>query len=280
MEWDGPILDNHLHLRASGGRGLDAVEDFVGAGGTHLIILNLPSWSTGTIVSEPDGFREGFAETVALVHDANELLPGRAWAVLGVHPGIVSQLIENANVSLEQAASLMRAGIDVAASFVADGEAIALKSGRPHYPVSEDVWDLSNSIMRYTFSRAAELGCPVQLHTEASDDLSEIAAWATAEGMEEHAVVKHYATGAVTGPIPSVIAKKGALQGIDPTKPFFMETDYLDDPTRPGAVLGPKTVPRRVDWLASEGKQHAIEMAHVTAPNLVYGIDTRETLDI
>jgi TatD-related deoxyribonuclease len=30
-----------------------------------------------------------------------------------------------------------------------------------------------------------------------------------------------------------------------------METDYLDDPTRPGAVLGPKTVPRRTQELCS-----------------------------
>ena len=30
-----------------------------------------------------------------------------------------------------------------------------------------------------------------------------------------------------------------------------METDFLDDPRRPGAVLGPKTVPKRTQTLAS-----------------------------
>tara|TARA_B100000214_G_scaffold49251_1_gene30868 strand:- start:931 stop:1119 length:189 start_codon:yes stop_codon:yes gene_type:complete len=31
-----------------------------------------------------------------------------------------------------------------------------------------------------------------------------------------------------------------------------METDYLDDPNRPGAVLGPKTVPKRTQQLVDE----------------------------
>ena len=31
-----------------------------------------------------------------------------------------------------------------------------------------------------------------------------------------------------------------------------METDYLDDPNRPGAVLGPKTVPKRTQQLVDD----------------------------
>jgi TatD-related deoxyribonuclease len=32
---------------------------------------------------------------------------------------------------------------------------------------------------------------------------------------------------------------------------WTMETDYLDDPRRPGAVLGPKTVPKRTQSLTT-----------------------------
>ena len=52
-----------------------------------------------------------------------------------------------------------------------------------------------------------------------------------------------------------------------------METDFLDDPDRPGAVLGPKTVPRRVRWLREEGYDETIRRAHVETPARVYGID-------
>ena len=33
--------------------------------------------------------------------------------------------------------------------------------------------------------------------------------------------------------------------------PWGMETDFLDDPRRPGAVLGPKTVPKRTQQLCT-----------------------------
>jgi TatD-related deoxyribonuclease len=62
-------------------------------------------------------------------------------------------------------------------------------------------------------------------------------------------------------------------------EPFLMETDFVDDADRPGAVMGPKTVPRRVRWLQEQGHDDAIHLAHVETPEAVYGIDTRGTLD-
>lgn len=280
MNWDGPILDNHLHLRATGGKGLDAVEEFVAAGGTHLLLLNRPSWSQSQPVRDAADFRVGFEETINLVRSATEILPGRAWAVLGVHPGLVSHLVDDQGESLKSTEGIMRSGIDEAVAAVTRGDALALKTGRPHYPVSAEIWDLSNRVMRYTFSRAADIDCAVQLHTEDSAELTAITEIATSVGLDPTTVVKHYASGPVDGPIPSVIAKKEALERIDPGEPFLMETDFLDDPDRPGAVLGPKTVPRRVTWLADRGNNVAIRTAHYETPKLVYDIDTRKTLDI
>jgi TatD-related deoxyribonuclease len=42
--------------------------------------------------------------------------------------------------------------------------------------------------------------------------------------------------------------------------------------------MGPKTVPRRVDWLLENGHEGAVERAHVETPREIYGIDTRDTL--
>jgi TatD-related deoxyribonuclease len=61
--------------------------------------------------------------------------------------------------------------------------------------------------------------------------------------------------------------------------PFLMETDFVDDPDRPGAVMGPKTVPRRVRWMQAEGYDDAVRNAHVETPKRVYGVDTQETFD-
>jgi TatD-related deoxyribonuclease len=274
----GPVLDDHLHLDPVNGRGVEAVDDFARLGGTHLLVLNKPSWLLGTKVSVPDDFRDPFDITVGAVEGATERLDGRAWPVLGVHPALISKLVDR-GYSPEAARDLMQAGLDVAAEYVADGPALAIKSGRPHYEVSDAVWEASNEVMCHAFERAAEVGCAVQLHTEGGTEFTEVAEWAEDRGLPREQVVKHFAEGGTQGPIPSVIAKRGELEAaIDHGRPFMMETDFIDDPDRPGAVLGPKTVPKRTAWLLREGHEDAARTAHVETPALVYGIDTEATL--
>lgn len=273
-----PILDNHLHLDPVNGRGVDAAIDFANAGGTHLLVLNKPSWNLVDTVDDVDAFRETFTITCEVTAEASEHLAGRAWPVLGVHPALISQLVDR-GYTPEEAGELMRAGLDVAAEFVADGPALAIKSGRPHYDVTDEVWAVSNEVMRYAFSLGAETGCPVQLHTEGGEDFTDVASWAEDEGLPREQVVKHFSGGRVSGPIASVLSNKDdLLEAAETGEPFLMETDYIDDPDRPGAVLGPKTVPKRTRWLLEEGHEDAVRTAHVETPARVYGIDTEGTL--
>jgi TatD-related deoxyribonuclease len=276
---DTPVLDDHLHLDPDAGRGLDAVRDFRRLGGTHLLVVNKPSWQLGVDVDRADDFRAVFDRTLAVVADADDLLPGRAWPVLGVHPGLLSRLVDERGFAPEDARDLMRAGLDVAAAYVRDGRALALKTGRPHYDTTDAVWDASNAVLRHGLALGAEVGCAVQLHTEASEDLTEIADWAEARGLPADRVVKHYAGPTLAGPTPSVMCRKAWLREVaDSGAPFLMETDFVDDPDRPGAVMGPKTVPRRVRTLVDEGYGEAVRRAHVETPADVYGIDTEATL--
>lgn len=273
MDFDTPVLDNHLHLDPEHGRGMEAVQDFSRSGGTHLLVVNKPSWTLGIDVDEPEEFRAVFETTIEIVAEASELLDGRAWPVLGVHPGLISRLTER-GFTPDEAGELMQAGLDIAAEYV-PSEALALKSGRPHYDVSADVWDASNQVLQHALALGAENDCAVQLHTEASEDLTEIADWATERDLPAHRVVKHYAGGRLAGPMPSVMSEKDRLaEAAERGDPFLMETDFIDDPERPGAVLGPKTVPRRVRWLLDEGFDDAVRTAHVETPRRVYGIET------
>jgi len=273
-----PILDDHLHLDPERGQGIEAVEAFADAGGTHLLIVNQPSWKHGIEVSDPEEFRPVFERTIQTVETASAELPGRAWPVLGVHPGLISRVLER-GLTPEDAAGLMQAGLDIAAEYTARGDALALKSGRPHYEVDDAVWEASNGVLRHALECGADSGVPVQLHTESTDDLSEVAAWAADAGLPRERVVKHYAGGSLEGGTPSVIAHKEALErAVDTGERFLMETDFLDDSDRPGAVLGPQTVPRRVRWLLETGYSDAVQRAHVETPKRVYGVDTHDTL--
>ena len=276
-DYEGPVIDDHLHLDADN-RGIEAVRAFERVGGTHLLIVNQPSWKLGVEAETPEDFRQVFEETIDLASRASDVLPGEAWPVLGVHPGLVSRLVER-GLAPAEARDLMCGGLDVAATYAAEGPAVALKSGRPHYDVDDAVWKASNAVIRHALSLAAEAGVALQLHTEATEDLTEVGDWAEDTGLSPERVVKHYASGHCAGVTPSVICNKEALsEAVETAEPFMMETDYLDDPDRPGAVLGPKTVPRRVDWLLADGHADAVHRAHVETPRRVYGIDTEGTL--
>jgi TatD-related deoxyribonuclease len=278
-ELDTPVLDNHLHLDPRHGRGIDAVRDFARLGGTHLLVVNKPSWLLDVAPETGADFRAVFEETLETVEAATAALDGRAWAVLGVHPGLVNRLVDDRGFSPAGARDLMRAGLDAAAEYVADGRALALKSGRPHYEVTDAVWDASNDVLKHALALGAEHDCAVQLHTEATEDLTEVATWAEQRGLDAHRVVKHYAGGRLSGPTPSVMSERDRLEiAAQRGEPFLMETDFVDDPDRPGAVLGPKTVPRRVRWMLEEGYDDAVRNAHVETPAHVYDIDTRATL--
>jgi TatD-related deoxyribonuclease len=280
MQLDTPVLDNHLHLDPAAGRGMDAVEDFARLGGTHLLVVNKPSWHLGVEVEHGEDFRTVFEQTCEFVADAAATLRGQAWPVLGVHPGLITRLVEERDFDPESARELMQDGLEVAAEFVADGRALALKSGRPHYETSDAVWMTSNDVLKHALQLGAEEGCAVQLHTEASEDLTEIAEWGRERGLLAERIVKHYAAGRLAGPTPSVMCEKDRLEvAAETEEPFLMETDFIDDPDRPGAVMGPKTVPRRVRWLLENGHEKAVSRAHVQTPRRVYGIDTEGTLD-
>jgi TatD-related deoxyribonuclease len=279
MELDTPVLDNHLHLDPEHGRGFDAVEEFARLGGTHLLVVNKPSWHLGVEAETGADFRAVFETTVAVVERASEMLAGRAWPVLGVHPGLVSRLVDERGFEPSEARDLMQDGLDVAADYVAAGRALALKSGRPHYDVTDSVWEASNDVLRHALALGADCGCAVQLHTESTEDLTEVGAWAEERGLAPETVVKHYASGRLAGVTPSVMSEPDWLrEAAERGEPFLMETDFVDDPDRPGAVLGPKTVPRRVRTLLEEGYDDAVRRAHVETPRQVYGIDTEATL--
>jgi len=275
-----PVLDNHLHLDRQYGQGIEAVKDFARSGGTHMLVVNKPSWHLDVAVEAGEDFRAVFEETIEVVEAASAVLPGRAWPVLGVHPALISRLVDDRGFDVDAARDLMQAGIEVAAEYAADGPGVAIKSGRPHYEVPDAVWEASNAVLRHALEVAAEAGVAVQLHTEQTTDLTEVAEWAEGAGLAPKRVVKHYASGRLEGITPSVMSREDYLEtAVEADAPFLMETDFVDDPDRPGAVMGPKTVPRRVDWLLEEGHDDAVARAHVETPSAVYGIDTEGTLE-
>ncbi len=271
------ITDNHMHLYNH--LKLRALKQFKNAGGTHVFLVSLLSTHYNIFPKKGEDFKAIYDEHIKLVEEANEIV--KAFAVLAVHPAEITILGEK--LGYTKAAEIMKDALEIAGKYVEEGKAVAIKSGRPHYRVSKEIWNLSNEVMEYAFSVAKQIGCAVQIHTESYSfkGMKEIAEIAKKAGLKRDKVVKHFSPPAVKefeeiGLFPSVIAGNGnVINAAEEGDRFLVETDYIDDKSRPGAILGPKTVPRRIRELYEKGYENVAWKVCVENVERIYGIDIK-----
>ena len=178
----------------------------------------------------------------------------------------------------------MKKGMDDAAKLCEENMCIGIgEIGRPHFSVSETVIEDSNKVLMYGMSKAKDVGVPVVLHTESTTPSSckEFVEMGKKVGLPANKIVKHYSPALILksenfGLMPSVLAsRKNILAAIRKGTRFMMETDYIDDPRRPGAVLGPKTVPKITKHFLEKEliSEKQVEVIHKENPGKTYGID-------
>ena len=278
MDWNGPILDDHFHLNRSG-RFLEAAKDFQRVGGTDLVLVHCPDFASPPTTRQ--GHIDSYQNTIDMAEEVKSLGIG-VRVILGPHPAAFAHQFESLG---DRAEENYWDSIETALNFVHEGKAHGIgEVGRPHWEVTDDIWSRSNALLLETMSLAAREKLPLQLHVEGESDetYSELAAMADKAGLERKKLVRHYAPPNVSqeythGLTPSVLAGSGSIEKLLSTiestsHGFMLETDYMDDLKRPGAVLGPKTVPKRTRQLLEAGlDEEYLWNAHQDLPEQIYG---------
>tara|TARA_B100001996_G_scaffold253887_1_gene197124 strand:- start:2307 stop:3155 length:849 start_codon:yes stop_codon:yes gene_type:complete len=278
MDWNGPILDDHFHLNRSG-RFLEAAKDFQRVGGTDLVLVHCPDFASPP--TSRQGHIDSYQNTIDMAEEVKSLGIG-VRVILGPHPAAFAHQFESLG---DRAEENYWDSIETALNFVHEGKAHGIgEVGRPHWEVTDDIWSRSNALLLETMSLAAREKLPLQLHVEGESDetYSELAAMADKAGLERKKLVRHYAPPNVSqeythGLTPSVLAGSGSIEKLLATiestsHGFMLETDYMDDLKRPGAVLGPKTVPKRTRQLLEAGlDEEYLWNAHQDLPEQIYG---------
>lgn len=285
--WDGPIIDNHFHLNRNG-RFLDAAKDFKNVGGTGLVLVHCPDFANPPTTKK--GHSETYLDTLEMAEMVRKEHDLEVRVVLGPHPAafahqFINWIEEDPENGSQRAIQNYRDSIDAALEFVNEGLAHAIgEVGRPHWPVSDEVWQLSNELLEETMHLAAQENIVLQLHVEGEleSTYSDLSNMANKTGLDKNKLVRHYSPPNIDSKItkgltPSVLIGKGALEELLETAKscshgFLLETDYMDDPRRPGAVLGPKTVPKRTNQLLNMGiDEELLWKAHKDLPEKLYG---------
>ena len=251
-----PVYDNHIHMSPSG-RNVNALREFQAAGGTGLTLVTLPYKEVQ--ISKGEDFARSYEITYGLAERARECTDLEINIAVGPYPVLIIPLAEA--YGLERAEEMLMKGMDDAARDVAEGRAVAIgEIGRPHFPVSQGIWDASNRVLLHGMELARENDCPVIIHCESEADTDRsLAELADMAGLDRGLVVKHSSPPWVTdeethGVMPSIPASKSNLKEAlsKGTDRFMIETDYIDDPEKPGAIMSVNTVPKKVAaWVAN-----------------------------
>mgnify|MGYP000518809304 FL=1 len=178
----------------------------------------------------------------------------------------------------------MKKGMEEAQKLCMEGKAIAIgEVGRPHFKVDRQAWEDSNIILEYGMMLAKEADVPIILHMEKATqkNLKEMAEMAKKVGMRVDKVIKHYSPPLILeeenhGIFPSVLATDENIEAaIKKGRRFMLETDFLDDLNRPGAVLALRTIPKKLKKFLRQGLINEDDIAIINKenPEKIYGIE-------
>jgi TatD-related deoxyribonuclease len=272
------IFDNHLHLREYG-RFIDAVKEFKKVGGTHFILCQLPMVD---LVIKNKSYRDAYEITLKMVEKIKSNIEIGVFVTLGPYP--VDYIKLNQHFGRKKAIEIMKNGIDIAKDFCDEKKSVAIgEIGRPHFNVDKQTMEDSNYVLSYAMKRAAEGNIPIVIHSESttSKNCKEFVEMGKKEGLKPEKIIKHFSPPLIYkkenfGLFPSVLASTKNLKiAFKKGTRFLMETDYIDDPLRPGAVLGPKSVPKKTLYMYEnkEITEDQIYKVHKENPERIYNIN-------
>ncbi len=271
------IFDNHLHLRRDG-RFIDAIKDFKKAGGTHFVLCQYPM---PALALKNKSYSPAYNETLEMAEEIRSEVDVGVFVTVGPYP--VDYLFFKERTDRKTAIDLMKKGMGEAAKLCKEKKCIGIgEIGRPHFPVDKQAVVDSNEILFCGMQQAKDAGVPVILHTESTTPKTckEFVEMGRKVGLKPDKIVKHYSPALVLenenyGLMPSVLASgKNIVKAAKKGSRFMLETDYIDDPKRPGAVLGPKTVPKKTISLLEKNvlSEDQVFKIHKENPEKTYDI--------
>jgi TatD-related deoxyribonuclease len=274
---DLPVVDHHCHLHPNG-EGVEAARRFAAAGGTHLMLATQNY--ARSVPAALETYREQFETTFRLARTIQQSTGVEVRCVIAPYP--IDLVHVAPTLGIEAASALHRSALDLAGQYIRDGAAVALgEVGTPHFPVADELRAACESALDYAFRVAREAGCPAVIHSAdlGPEGYHELAGRARRAGLSPERVVKHYARSLVPkaerdGVVPSFLARRELVNEVlDQPGPWFFETDFLDDPGRPGAVLDLATIPRRAAAVSERGSEaiERLRIPFVQSFETVYG---------
>lgn len=239
------------------------------AGGWFIALVSLPPTQCGL-----EGCLDGLLKSFE-VH-VRECLKARSEGVgvaclAGIHPAYVDELVRTAGVHrVDEVLTIVRRALESLRRLRSEGLIDGFgEFGRPHYKTLPESVVVNEVLLRDVLELCSDTDSVLHLHTEqgGSATVASVDAMVRSAGAFRCRVVFHHASLPVVrsaeslGYFSTVLGRKDLLLSVLELSAsrVLVESDFIDDPKRPGAVMYPWDLAGEVGQvLAGEGKYEGV----------------------
>lgn len=274
-----PVADSHAHVNPVKGLGArEVAKRFKSSGGWFIALVSLPPTAYGLEGSSVEVYVKA-----ALIH-SNECKEAReaglkVYCLAGFHPAEVDKLIDRNGLKPLEVLELGLKVLEELSKLVDKGEIDGIgEVGRQHYKTSSERVLVANMILEKAMEISRDKDIIVHMHLEqageATVELVDVMARRLNARMER--LVFHHAEPRVAveagrrgypASIPGIPKLlEHVLENIEPT--YTVESDYLDDPKRPGAVIYPWDMASHITKIAAKSKSVEERIYKINVDNI------------
>ncbi len=281
-----PIADAHAHASPSGLGAFRISEKFSKHGGWFIALVSLPPQHYGL----PQTL-EGAVKAIELhVRQCDEARKAgiKVACIAGVHPAFIDHLIKRSRGDTSNVVSFVRENImRILAMMIDEGKLQGIgEFGRPHYKSIPESFAANDALLLAALEIVRDHGGVLHLHLEQGGQITvesvetmvnllgvqntrSVILHHSSTGMALHACEKGLSTTVVgRGEVLAQAKRLGALC-------VEAESDYIDDPKRPGVVMYPWEIAKAVSQLLSTdiGFLEFIHKVMIDNISKVYGVE-------
>jgi TatD-related deoxyribonuclease len=274
-----PVADSHAHVNPVKGLGArEVAKRFKSSGGWFIALVSLPPTAYGLEGSSVEVYVKA-----ALIH-SNECKEAReaglkVYCLAGFHPAEVDKLIDRNGLKPLEVLELGLKVLEELSKLVDKGEIDGIgEVGRQHYKTSSERVLVANMILEKAMEISRDKDIIVHMHLEqageATVELVDVIVRrlkANREKLVFHHAEPRMAIEASKRGYPATIPGiqrllEYTIEKLEPT--YMIESDYLDDPKRPGAVTYPWDMADNVRRISSKSREIAERMYKVNVDNV------------
>lgn len=258
IEW---FIDSHAHASPLGLGYDEVVRRFKLGGGRFIVLVQLTPGGYG-FENDLEGVVKSLEAHVALC-DKVKREHGGVLCFGGLHPAVADRLARSTRGVDSVYSEIERGYMKKLENLISEGLLDGLgEFGRPHYPSPPESWAINELLLVRSLETARDLDVPVHIHSENAGliTLRSLKLFVDKVGISREKILVHHVPPSQTsiytreGFYVSIVGKFEVVKTIgSECLNVVIESDYLDDPRRPGAVAYPWDLKHEVLRAVDEG---------------------------